>query len=276
MPFSSSSITYIIILANVIFSYQGFKDMNFLDKNVFRVGSILKNKEYKRLISSGFLHGNWSHLIFNMFSLYSFGTSLEAYFGTFFFCCVYFGSLIGGDLLSLFIHRNEPNYSAIGASGAVNGIIFSSILLFPDMKVQMFFIPIGIPSWAFAIMYTLYTIYGIRAQNDNTGHDAHLGGALIGTLTSIGFFPELLEQNLLLVTLILVPTSIFMYVLILHPHLVNSGVAEKKKPNVRLDDHYNQIRAEKQKEMDRILDKISKEGMESLNDYEKRFLNMNK
>lgn len=276
MSFGNSPLTYIIILANLYFSYQGFKDLLYLDKNAFKVGSILKGKEYKRLISSGFIHANWSHLLFNMFSLYSFGESLELLYGSFFFGFVYFASLIGGDLLSLFIHRKEPSYSAIGASGAVSGIIFASVVLFPDMEVRMFPLPFGIPSWAFAILYTLYSIYGMRAQNDNTGHDAHLGGAIIGMLVCIGFHPEALAQNLLLIAGILATTAIFMYILVQKPHLLNGQSAPKKKFSLHSDEHYNQIRAEKQKEMDRILDKINKEGMESLSDYEKRFLNMNK
>jgi len=277
MSFGNSPLTYIIILANLYFSYQGFRDANYLDKNAFKVGSILKGKEYKRLLSSGFIHGNWSHLLFNMFSLYSFGESLELFYGSFFFGVVYFASFVGGDLLSLFIHRKEPSYSAIGASGAVSGVIFASVVLFPDMEVRMFPLPFGIPSWAFAIMYTIYSIYGMRAQNDNTGHDAHLGGAIIGMLVCIGFHPEALEQNLILVSSIVTLTSVFMYVIIKKPQLLNgSSSAPKKKQSLQSDDHYNQIRAEKQKEMDRILEKINKEGMESLSDYEKRFLNMNK
>ncbi len=276
MAFASSPLTYIIILLNLLFSFQGFKDSVYLDKNAFRIGSILKKKEYKRLLTSGFIHANWSHLLFNMFSLYSFGESLELMYGTVFFGIVYLASLIGGNLLSLLIHRNEAEYGAIGASGAVSGVIFASVVLFPQMEIQMFPLPFGIPSWAFAILYTLYSMYGMRAQTDNIGHDAHLGGAIIGMLVCIGFHPAALMANLFLISSILVSTSVFLFIITQKPHLLNGNSGPKKKASTNPDDHYNQIRAEKQKEMDRILEKINAEGRESLNDYEKRFLNMNK
>lgn len=276
MSIGNSPLTYIIILANLFFSYQGFRDANYLDKNAFLIGSILKKKEYRRLLSSGFVHANWSHLLFNMFSFYSFGESLELAYGSFFLGIIYFASLIGGDLLSLFIHRKDANYSAIGASGAVSGIIFASVVLFPEMEIHMFPLPFGIPSWAFAVLYTLYSIYGMRAQNDNTGHDAHLGGAIIGMLVCIGFHPDAFALNMLLISAVLIPTCIFMFILVAKPHLLDGKSAPKKKVNSVSDEHYNQIRAEKQKEMDRILEKINAEGMESLSDYEKRFLSMNK
>jgi membrane associated rhomboid family serine protease len=211
-----------------------------------------------------------------MFSLYSFGESLELMYGSLFFSFVYFASLVGGNLLSLLIHRKDSSYGAIGASGAVSGVIFASVVLFPEMEIQMFPIPIGIPSWAFAILYTLYSMYGMRAQNDNTGHDAHLGGAIIGMLVCICFHPAALMANLLLISSILISTCIFLFIVTQKPHLINGSPSIPKKPIINPDDHYNQIRAEKQKELDRILDKINKEGMESLNEYEKRFLNMNK
>src|SRR5437868_12777960 len=111
-----SVIGLILILCNVIVSYYGFKDSVFFDSYKFNVDSILVDKEYKRLISSGFLHGSWTHLAFNMMSLYAFSEVLEMSIGPVKFLIIYFASLLGGNLLSLFVHRNNGNYSAIGAS----------------------------------------------------------------------------------------------------------------------------------------------------------------
>lgn len=278
MSFQNAPVTYILILANLYFSYMGFKDVAYFEKNMFLTSGILHRKQYARLISSGFLHANWPHLFFNMFSLYSFGESMEMNYGTFFFSCVYFSALLGGNLLSLFMHREEPNYSAIGASGAVSGVLFSSVLLFPDMRISMFFIPIGIPGWVFAALYTLYSIYGIRAQHDNIGHDAHLGGAIVGTLVTIAFFPILLQESPLVIISILLPTSLFFFLLLRMPHVLGvdqQGVTNNNK--VRFDDDmYNHIRAEKQKELDRILEKINSKGIDSLTETEKRFLDLNR
>src|SRR6478752_2675378 len=127
----ASVIGVLLILCNVVFSYYGFKESHVFDSYKFNVDSILIDKEYKRLVSSGFLHGSWTHLGFNMMSLYAFSSSLENSIGPVKYLVIYFASLIGGNLLSLFIHRNHGSYSAIGASGAVCGIVFSSITLFP-------------------------------------------------------------------------------------------------------------------------------------------------
>src|SRR5258708_27468337 len=185
----------VIIVANVLFSYRGFKSSAFFEKYKFEVERILLYKEYVRLISSGFLHVNWMHLIFNMLALYFFSGNLEAYLGQFAFLLIYFASLLGGNLLSLFIHRHHPDFSAVGASGAVNGVIFGSIALAPTMRIGLLFIPIGIPAWIFGLIYVLISIYGIRSRNNNIGHEAHLGGALIGMIIALILQPAALIAN---------------------------------------------------------------------------------
>ncbi|MBY0425943.1 MAG: rhomboid family intramembrane serine protease [Cytophagales bacterium] len=209
IPLDSTG-TLLIIIANIIFSYQGFQNLVFLDQYLFRVKDILSNKQYVRLISSGFLHGDYIHLLFNMVSFYSFGGILERVHGTFFMCVIYGVSLIGGNLLSLIMHRREPYYSALGASGAVSGIIFAVILLFPGMEVNMFFIPIDIPGWIYAILYTIYSIYGMRSQSDNIGHDAHMGGAIVGILATIAWYPVIVFENWMVVVGVLLPTVLYL------------------------------------------------------------------
>ena len=143
-------ISIIIIIANLIVSYKGFSDRNFYARYSFEVEKILIYKDYKRLITSGFLHVNWMHLIFNMLALYFFSGSLESYIGPVYYLIIYFSSLIGGELLSLFIHKNQGDYGSVGASGAISGIIFASIALFPGMRIGMLFLPISLPAWLLA------------------------------------------------------------------------------------------------------------------------------
>lgn len=123
----------ILIIANIVFSYKGFTNETFFDGYKFEVDRILINKDYKRLVTSGFLHVSWTHLIFNMLSLYAFSGLIESNLGGLKFLIIYFVSLVGDDLLSLFVHRNHGDYNSVGASGAVCGIIFASIALFPGM-----------------------------------------------------------------------------------------------------------------------------------------------
>lgn len=135
-------LTLVLLIANGLITYKGLNDIIFIDKYVFNVDQILVNKDYKRLITSGFLHADWMHFAFNMITLYLFSQSLEAYVGIPVFLILYFGSLIGGNLFALYIHRNHPDYTAIGASGAVSGLVFASIGLFPGMEIGFILLPI--------------------------------------------------------------------------------------------------------------------------------------
>ena len=142
----SGIISLLLIILTVLISYRGFKDHRFFENHTFEVEKVLLYKQYIRMVSSGFLHVNWMHLLLNMFSLLMFSGGLERYLGPFGFLLIYFSSLIGGNLLALLIHRNHGEYSAVGASGAVNGIIFASIALFPGMSIGLFLLPISMPA----------------------------------------------------------------------------------------------------------------------------------
>jgi membrane associated rhomboid family serine protease len=190
-----TAITNIIIIAlTAFFSYRGFINPLFLRQFLFSTRSILAGRQYYRLVSSSVLHADWVHLIFNMYSLYSFGAAVELFFGPGTFLAIYLASIVGGNLLALLLHRNE-DYYALGASGGVCGVIFACIFLVPGSSVQLFFIPVNIPAYVYAILFMLFSYYGIRAQRGNIGHDAHLGGAIIGLLTATALYPSIIRQN---------------------------------------------------------------------------------
>ena len=202
-----SFITIIVIAANVIFSLKGFNDFSFFEKYKFNIGAI-KRGEQVRMISSGFLHVSEMHLFFNMFTLYFFANPVISHLGEINFLIVYFGSLIVGNILSLYFHKNEYHYSAVGASGAVTGILYAAILLNPDMSLYMFFIPVPIPGYVFGIGYLLYSIYGMKNRVGNIGHDAHFGGAIGGYVITLVLAPWLFTKNLLMVVLLAIPIVI--------------------------------------------------------------------
>lgn len=191
-----------IILANVIFSYKGFEDQFFFRNYEFHVGSI-RSGEQIRMISSGFLHVDIPHLAFNMLTLYFFAPYVYDYLGNFSFLLVYFASLIFGSLLTMIFHKNDYSYRAVGASGAVTGIVYSAILLEPRIMIYGF-----IPGYLFGILYLLYSIYGMKSKNDNIGHTAHFGGAIGGYLFTLIKYPELFSTNTLNVILLAVPIAI--------------------------------------------------------------------
>lgn len=201
-----NSILIAIIIANVLFSYKGFNDLSFFRKYEFHIRSI-RAGEQVRMLSSGFLHADIAHLAFNMITLYFFAPVVIGYLGSSSFGIIYFGSLIFGSLLTLSLHKNDCNYRAVGASGAVTGVLYSAILLQPDMMLGIFFI-IPIPAYLFGILYLLYSIYGMRAKNDNIGHTAHFGGAIGGYLITLVKEPHLFEEHTLMVVLLAIPIVI--------------------------------------------------------------------
>lgn len=197
-------VTIIIIAANVIISYKGFGDFGFFEKYKFNVGAIRRGEQF-RLFSSGFLHVDTSHLLFNMLSLYFFSNVVVGELGIYSFIIIYVGSLFLGSLLSLYFHKDEYHYSAVGASGAVMGIIYSAILLQPGMSIMFFFIPIPIPAYIFGIGYLLYSIYGMKTRMGNIGHDAHFGGAIGGYVITLLLAPVLFKEDLPMISLLAIP-----------------------------------------------------------------------
>jgi membrane associated rhomboid family serine protease len=196
-----------ILVANVLFSYKGFNDISFFRKYEFHIGSIRAGEQI-RMLSSGFLHADIMHLAFNMYTLYIFAPTVYGYLGNFGFGLVYFISLFAGNLLTLYFHKNDYNYRAIGASGAVMGILYAAILIEPQRNLQLMFIPIDIPSYIFGIGYLLYSIYGMKAKNDNIGHTAHFGGAIGGLAYTLVREPSLFTDNPKMVGLLLIPIAI--------------------------------------------------------------------
>jgi membrane associated rhomboid family serine protease len=260
-----------IILATVLVSYQGFKSHAFEEKYIFWPQLILAHKEYYRLLTSAFLHADWRHLLLNMVSLFLFGGRIELSIGIPKFLLIYLGSILGGSLLSLFIHRHH-DYRAYGASGGVCGIIFASIFLFPGGSILVFPFPIGIPAWLYAILFMLGSFYGMKTKRDNVGHDAHLGGAIIGLLITTALYPQTIERNLWLFLIVLAVSAFLFVYFIMNPLFLPVASflsrAGRKRPR------YTHLPGYKQEELriNEILEKISRSGVESLTKEEKDLL----
>ncbi|MDR3273320.1 MAG: rhomboid family intramembrane serine protease [Flavobacteriaceae bacterium] len=205
-----------IIAVTAIFSFKGFNDPVFFDRYKFNVGAIEKARQQDRMLTSAFLHGDIMHLIFNMYTFYFFSTFLLGY-GVLFFFIVYFGAILAGNFLALWTHKNQPYYSAIGASGGVSGILFAAIILDSTIKIGIFPFPFQIWGWLFGIIYLAYSIYGMRSQLGNIGHEAHLGGAVFGVFCAVGFvwlFPNhpYVFFNFFYLILMLIPIAFLAYI----------------------------------------------------------------
>ena len=140
-----------------------------------------------------------------MYALYLFGDIVNARMGTVGFLIIYFGSLLAGSLYSFAYHKNELFYSAVGASGAVSGIVYSCIMLYPQMQLGLILIPIPIPGYIFGVAYLLYSIYGMRNRVGNIGHSAHLGGAIGGYSLTLLLYPQIFQENFFMISVISIP-----------------------------------------------------------------------
>lgn len=203
----------IIIGITVVFSFFGFQKQDFFQKYMFQVGAIQQRKEYIRLLTAGFLHADMMHLLFNMMTLWFFGPLVIEYFGQIGFLIIYIGSLLLGNLFSLFIYRTKPFYSAIGASGAVSGILFAAIAMNPHIGIGFMFIPIPIPGYIFGALYFGYSVYMMLnpKQWDNLGHAAHLGGAAFGIIYTIAMQSQIAIQNANYLLIMALPLAYLSY-----------------------------------------------------------------
>ena len=266
------AIGFLIMVITVIFSAKGFTNHAFFARYAFEVEKVLVHRDYKRLITSGLLHVNWLHLIFNMFSLHAFSGGLTNVMEWYGFLAIYIGGLLGGNLFALFVHKRHSDYTAVGASGAVNGVIFAAMALNPGMSINLLFL-IPIPAWLYALLFVGVSIYGIRSRRDNVGHEAHLAGALVGMFIAIGIFPEMLLINYVPILLVTVPSVFFIIFIIRRPHaLLVENLFYKTHQNYTVDDRYNLYKRNRQEEIDRILEKIHKKGMGSLTRQERQTL----
>lgn len=191
-------ITWIIILLTSAISIPAFSNRAFFDKMKFNAFIIKENKQWYRFISYGLIHADWMHLLINMFVLYSFGEQVEMMFiyifglkGTILFLILYVSAIFISAYPSYEKHKNNSWYNAVGASGAVSAILFSSILLLPSSKIYLLFIPFPIPAVIFGILYLIYSAYMAKKAVDNIGHDAHFWGAIYGLTFPIFLKPSL-------------------------------------------------------------------------------------
>ena len=196
--------TLLLIATNVLVSIKGFNDLTFFNRYKFNISAIRAGQR-DRTVTSGFLHVDVSHLFLNMFTLYFFAQVVINWFGPGRFVLIYFISLLAGSLLALYFHRNEPYYTAVGASGAVTGVLYAAILLQPDMRLALMFIPIPFPAYVLGIAYLLYSIYGMKNRLGNIGHSAHFGGAVGGYLATLFFKPDILSSHPVMVGLLALP-----------------------------------------------------------------------
>lgn len=178
--------TVILIAANVIASVWAFMNPKFNQNNIFRVGSILEDKEWHRTATSGFIHVGVVHLLLNMYVLYNFGSLIEGGLGAAKFFSIYMISLFGGSFWMLLENRRKPHYTAAGASGAISGLVMCYVLFRPiDPPLYIFPLPFPIPGVILGILFIVVSAILAQREDKIIAHEGHLGGALAGIIATI-------------------------------------------------------------------------------------------
>jgi membrane associated rhomboid family serine protease len=187
-------ITLTIIIVTCVVTLAGFKNGKVVDELIFWPPAINKKHQYYRFITCGLIHADYMHLIFNMLTLYFFGTFMEAHYQgelglqKWYYLALYIGALIVSNIPTYLKHRNDYNYRSLGASGAVSAVLFAFILLYPWQRIVVLVFPV--PAIVYGVLFLVYSAYMSRKGGDNVNHDAHFYGALFGILFTIAVSPD--------------------------------------------------------------------------------------
>lgn len=192
--------TTLIIIANVVISYMAFQNPVLQYKLTMNPVAILRQGQWYRVVTSGFIHSNWTHLAFNMFTFYFFGRLVEQIFtalkgsqGGIYFVGFYILGIVISDLPSLLKHKENPHYNSLGASGGVAAVVFCSILFFPTNDICLYGF-LCIPGFILGVLYLIYSYTKGKSMSDNVNHDAHLIGAVFGLVFSVMMEPRVLAS----------------------------------------------------------------------------------
>ncbi|MFT7332746.1 MAG: membrane associated rhomboid family serine protease [Sphingobacteriales bacterium] len=189
----NTPIAWIILIANVLLSLSVMNGKSDLHRKLMlHPFSFIREKRYWQVLTSGFIHADITHLLFNMMTFYFFAFPLEQVIGSLSFAILYFLGLVLSDISTIIKHKDNPGYFSLGASGAVSTVLFSYILFDPLTKLYIFFIPIGIPAYIFGGLYLIYCAYAAKQNRGNINHDAHFYGALTGLVITIIMYPNIL------------------------------------------------------------------------------------
>ncbi len=183
-------VALILFVLNIILSLMAFYNERMYSEFMLHPYSVARGQKLWTVITSGFIHRDWSHLLFNMLSFYFFAFQLEAILGHWQFALLYMASLILSDLPTVGKHKDDYWYHSLGASGAISAVVFSYILFNPLTKMIIFPLPIPIPALLYGVVYLVYCAYASKQSRDSINHDAHFFGAISGIMITILLYHE--------------------------------------------------------------------------------------
>ncbi len=203
MDLALAPLTITIVIATMAITIVAFRNERLYERFLMSVDAVLGRGEWWRMLTAGFLHADWPHLLANMFSLFAFGGWLEHSIQSWRLGLLYGNGILVASFTSVVLHRHAADYRAVGASGGVCAVIGGSVVIYPDVGIMVFPLPIPIPGWIFGSLFVIYSVVGAREQWDNVGHAAHLGGTLFGIGLMVAFYPQLAMMHWMYILAIL-------------------------------------------------------------------------
>ena len=194
-------VTLFFTAITCLISFICFRSQKWVEMLILNPYRTIHNTEFHRMLSSGFLHANFGHLLFNMLAFYSFGLAVENYYniysvqyGIYLYTAMYLGGIIFANISTVIKFRNKSWYNSLGASGGVSAVVFAMIIIRPyNRDILLLFFPVPLPNLVFGGLYLLYCVYMARTSKDNINHDAHFYGAVWGILFTLMLRPNLIE-----------------------------------------------------------------------------------
>ncbi len=212
MPtFSFAPATWTIVIITAMITIVAFRDVSLMERWLFMPQRVLLDRQWFRLLTSGFIHADYMHLLFNMVSMLFIASYVEHVVGAARMVPLYVAGIVVGNLATMALRRHEPWMRAVGASGGVSAMIGALICMIPDASFMIFPVPIPIPAWIYGILFLVGSIFGMRRGTDNIGHEAHAGGMLMGIAAIAVYRPAMIVDHILYVALVvIVPTVVWL------------------------------------------------------------------
>lgn len=267
----------LLVILNSLFAIKAFNDGRFMKKARLHVDGILISKQYPRLVSAGFVHESGLHLFFHSFVLLCASLMYVEHANLATFLLAFTGGLLGGNLLTLHLHRHQGGFHSQGLAPAISGVLTAGMVLYPQHLVQVFFLPIYLPAWAIGLMAIGYSLFGLRTSRGRILYEEHLGGMIAGGSLCILLHPHAVHTNPVPVLGFMIASALFLFLIERRSSTPSVFPPIPKPVEAKIIVRAYHVRevdmmADKETELNFLLDEVKRTGLQGLSHHQKRRL----